>query len=619
MTRLLYAFAFMLLAAVHSARAQSDAEPPPQSIDSLRGQVEAVLKAAPGAPSAGIVLIENGEVVWQGGIGKADAAANRAADAHTHYRIGSITKMFVAMAVMQQVERGKLSLEASVAELAPELPLRNKWAETHPVQVVHLLEHTAGFDDMHYRNWLTRSDRPLADVVGDLGAELQPRWQPGQWHAYSNSGYAVAAYLVEKSSGMPFDTYIDQELLGPLGMDETYWVRDQAAPSMAVGYDKRGRPAPWQQLKLAPAGALLSTPADMARLTAFLESRGQTVPGLLTEASLERMEHAETTASARAGLPFAYGLANYTRQVSNLPFHGHDGMLPGYLSTVLYSRDQNAALVVMVATSDYDVFANVRKLAAGYLLREAALPAEGAFDGGAVADPANNGYYYPANPPNSLWGGFARTMNGAKLTAEGDHYTFSPPLIPGAALEYFPMPNGQLRDPGKAMATGVFLEDADGRKAFTDIDTAYVRGAWWNVALPQYGVAAALVLMLSTLIFALIWVPRLLFGGLRGQPNVLTRALPLLATLAFIAAIVTAVQLRLEDMLGLNAKTLLFSALGWLFGLLALAGIVQAIRTFRTQGSRSVAIHSLLASMAVFGLACWLLSIGLLGIQLWAW
>ncbi|HBK92865.1 MAG TPA: hypothetical protein DDZ68_14450 [Parvularcula sp.] len=612
--------ACVLLAAVAlPARGAAPSEAPPRSIEEFREQVGAVLKSAPGAPSAGLVLIENGDVVFQGGVGVADHATARLAGEQTHYRIGSISKMFVAMAVMQQVERGKLSLDASVAELAPELPLENKWAAQDPVRVVHLLEHTAGFDDMHYRNWLTPSDRPLAEVVRDLDAELVARWRPGQWHAYSNPGYAAAAYLVEKSSGMRFEDYVDRELLGPIGMHETFWTREPAGSSLAAGIEKNGQPAPWHQLKLSAAGALISTPRDMAKLAAFLVSRGETAPGVLSEASLTRMERAETTASARAGLTFSYGLGNYTRQVNNLAFHGHDGSLPGYLSTVLYSQETKIAFAVMVATSDYDVFAKVRKLAANYLLRNSETPKEGAFDGEAVVDSANNGYYYPANPQNSLWGGLARTMNGARLTAEGDRYRFAPPITPFAAIDYFPMPGEQLRDPGKSMATGVFFNDAEGRRAFTDIDAVYVRGSWWSVALPQYGVVAAVLLMISTLLFALAWAPRLMFGGLRVATHVSTRAWPLLATLVFIAACATATQLRLTDMLGPNVKTVLFSALGWLFGLLALIGVIQSLRTFRAQRQKIIAVHSLAASLAALCLAAWLWSIGLLGVQLWAW
>lgn len=609
----------LLLAVAFPTTAGASEDAPAQSIEELSAQVDAVLKSAAGQPSAGLALIENGEVVWQGGVGAADRNTGRQADASTHYRIGSISKMFVAMAVMQQVERGKLSLETSVADLAPELPVKNKWAQSNPVKVLHLLEHTAGFDDMHYRNWLAREDRPLAEVLQDLDAELVTRWRPGEWHAYSNPAYAVAAYLVEKSSGVPFEDYVDRELLGPLDMKNTFWSPQAAESSLATGYDKYGEPAPWQHLKLGVAGALISTPSDMSKFAAFLVSRGQTAPGVLSEKSLLRMERAETTASARAGLTFAYGLGNYTRQVNNLALHGHDGSLPGYLSTVLYSQEHDVAMVVMVATSDYGAFARVRSLAANYLLRDVETPEEGAFDQGAVADPDNNGYYYPVNPQNSLWGGLARVMNGAKLSAHGDRYRFAPPITPFAAIEYFPMPQAQFRDSGKALATGIFLEDAEGRKAFTDIDTAYVRGAWWSVALPQYSVAAAILLMLSSALFALTWVPRYLLGGMRGVNHISVRVWPLLATIVFGAAIAVATQLRLTDMLSPNVKTVLFCALGWMFFLLTIIGVVEGVRMFRAQSGKIIAVHSLASSLAAFGLACWLWSIGLLGIRLWAW
>lgn len=615
----LFSALILLSAAFFPATADASGSAPPQSIEELRAQISDVLKSAAAEPSAGLALIENGEAAWRGGIGVADPNTGRRADANTHYRIGSISKIFVAMAVMQQVERGRLSLEASVMELAPELPVRNTWRDSDPVKVVHLLEHTAGFDDMHYRNWLTRESRPLADIVQDLDAELVTRWRPGQWHAYSNPGYAVAAYLVEKSSGVPFEDYVARELLAPIGLKDTFWSAEGIGSSLATGYEKNGAPAEWQRLKLGVVGALLSTPDDMAKLAAFLVSRGRTAPGVLTEASLLRMERAETTASARAGLTFAYGMGNYTRQVNNLAFHGHDGSLPGYLSTILYSPEHDVAMAVMVATGDYDVFAHVRGLAANYLLRDVDTPEEGAFDGGAVADAANDGYYFPVNPQNSLWGGIARTMNGAKLSAHGDRYRFAPPLMPFAAVEYFPMPNGQFRDPGKALATGVFVTDDEGRRGLTDIDAAYVRGSWSSVALPQYGVAAALLLMLSSLLFALAWSPRLLFGGARSIDHLRVRAWPLLATLVFAAAIATATQMRLTDMLGPNAKTILFWTLGWLFALFALGGVIDGLRKFGAQRSKFVAVHSLAASLAAFGLACWFLSIGLIGIRLWAW
>ena len=138
------------------------------------------------------------------------------------------------------------------------------------------------------------------------------------------------------------------------------------------------------------------------------------------------------------------------------------------------------------------------------------------------------------------------------------------------------------------------------------------------MALPQYALALALALMLSTLPFALVWVPRWMFGGLRDVASLSTRVWPLLATLAFIAAFVTATRLRLADTMSPNLKTMLICGLGWLFGLLALVGLFQAVRTFGRQ-RRLVALHSLLPALAVAGMALWLARIGMLGVRLWAW
>ncbi|MBW3551260.1 MAG: beta-lactamase family protein, partial [Proteobacteria bacterium] len=98
-------------------------------------------------------------------------------------------------------------------ELAPEVPIDNPWSRTDPVRIAHLLEHSAGFDDMHFRNMNT--DAPIPDsleaIVRGLEHELRVRWQPGVKHSYSNPGYAVAGYLVEKVSGRPFHEYLQEK------------------------------------------------------------------------------------------------------------------------------------------------------------------------------------------------------------------------------------------------------------------------------------------------------------------------------------------------------------------------------------------------------------------------
>src|SRR5689334_21240433 len=122
MRRLLSFTFWAVLSAAGLARAD-DAPPPPQPKTLEEFQAEAAkLLEKNHVPGASIALIENGEVTWAGGIGLADKARDMKAGEHTHFRIGSITKMFCAIAVMQLVEQGKLKLDDEVAKLVPEAP-----------------------------------------------------------------------------------------------------------------------------------------------------------------------------------------------------------------------------------------------------------------------------------------------------------------------------------------------------------------------------------------------------------------------------------------------------------------------------------------------------------------
>src|SRR5258708_5220022 len=138
---------------------------PPANIEELKSAVAAILKKYD-IPGIGIALVTKDKVVFTGGVGKADVAANRDVTADTMFRVGSITKSFVALRALQLVEQHKLDLDEKVAEAAPEIPVLNLWEATNPVTLAGLLEHTAGFDDF-----------PLAEFYDfDAPPEKRLRW-----------------------------------------------------------------------------------------------------------------------------------------------------------------------------------------------------------------------------------------------------------------------------------------------------------------------------------------------------------------------------------------------------------------------------------------------------------
>jgi len=116
--------------------------PHPKSVEELKKAMKDVLDKEH-VPGAGIALIANGEALWCGGIGKADTAANFAVSCDTEFRVGSISKTFVALALLKLQEEGKINLYARLQDVAPEIPFKNRWEATHPVRIVNLLEHAA--------------------------------------------------------------------------------------------------------------------------------------------------------------------------------------------------------------------------------------------------------------------------------------------------------------------------------------------------------------------------------------------------------------------------------------------------------------------------------------------
>src|ERR1700739_2447680 len=121
----------------------------PQDIPSLLKQLDK-FRADAGVPGAGVALFDRNGVTWVGGLGYADVGKKRPVDADTLFRAGSISKGFVAVALMQVVDQGKMRLDARLKDIAPEIPVDNPWEESDPVTVAEVLEHTAGFDDMHF-------------------------------------------------------------------------------------------------------------------------------------------------------------------------------------------------------------------------------------------------------------------------------------------------------------------------------------------------------------------------------------------------------------------------------------------------------------------------------------
>ncbi|RTQ46847.1 class A beta-lactamase-related serine hydrolase [Hymenobacter gummosus] len=575
-------------------------------------------------PGLLLTLVAHDSVLFEGGLGLADVARKTPVTAHTRFRLGSITKSFVAVGLLQQVQLGRLSLQDEVRKLAPEVRIDNPWEATDPVRVVHLLEHTAGFDDMHLNHMynVTATDPRGPAGLAVFEPELRCRWRPGERMSYSNPGYHLAGYLLEKASGQPYETYLAQHLLTPLGMaDATFALRPATLPRLAQGYrfaDGQYEPlTPWP-IYAGAAGSLSASAADMTRwLQLFLHDlRLPDGQALLPPGTLAAIETAQTPLAARAGLPGGYGLANHAMSPKGKAlFRGHTGAIDGFTSVFGYNR----ALGVGYALSNNGggSFKALEKLIQEFLLRHApapAAPAAARLDTAALAPYL--GHYAPAAPRQAM-AGLSDYLTGDRQLVRRGGLLLLQPLI-GEADTLLPTGPLTFRRPGQLLPSLALTHDRDGRRALVS-PSGYALEAsntWWWLRPALF--ALAVLLIVSSSIAGLVWLILALRRQVpRGQ--VLPRLLPLLASLALVATIISFAHL--VDNIWLNGTlrpvTVLVSLGPLVFAACLLAGLLLTLRRFRGFRSR-VAVGYLLLTYAALGwLAFALAQYGWLSLRLW--
>ena len=228
-------------------------------------------------PGMSVAIVHRDGPQWVTGLGLADVASNRAATAETLFRIGSTSKAFASLAILRLADQGKLSLEDPVHKLVPEVWFENQWETSDPIRVVHLLEHTTGWDDMHFREY-AKEDATIGLLEAfdyDHHSRIS-RWRPGTRHAYCNSGPAVAAYIVEKITGQRFEDYVEQNFFQPIGMKTATYFQPAAELAAATLYHDDGRTVvPYWHIIYRPAGSINASAHRYGQLHPFLSESWQ--------------------------------------------------------------------------------------------------------------------------------------------------------------------------------------------------------------------------------------------------------------------------------------------------------------------------------------------------------
>jgi len=255
----------------------------------IAGQMEAYH-----VPGASVAVVKDGEVFFIKGYGHADLENDIPVDPYqTLFGIGSLSKIFVWTAVMQLAEQGKVDLNTDVNTYLQDVQIPATFPE--PITLVHLLTHTAGFEDYLTGIFPLKIDNvlPLDVYINeDIAARVRP---PGTMAAYSNYGAALAAYIVQEVSGVSFEQYVQDNIYDPLGMAHSTFLQPPPpglSDDMAVGYVyNKGENQPHEEwIRCAPMGAMKTTAADMSRfMIAHLQDGRFEETLILKEATAQEM------------------------------------------------------------------------------------------------------------------------------------------------------------------------------------------------------------------------------------------------------------------------------------------------------------------------------------------
>lgn len=304
-------------------------------------------------PGAVFTLVKDGKIYFSKGYGYANLKRHTPVDPdRTLFRLGSVSKLLTATAVMQLAEKGKFNLNDDINPYLKQFKLKKKHQQS--VTFANLLTHTDGFDVAWTIGSATRCQSKMQSLEKFLAKNLPSQvFPPGEVYLYGDVGMALAGYLVEVISGVPFRQYIDQNILQPLDMVHSSFLQPlppDLAADLAVGYiNKNGASLkrPFTCFKSLPTAAFSATATDIAHfMIAHLQRGRYGTKRILKASTAEEMhrQHFINFPDTPQAAGTAYGF--YERYHSNHRMIEHGGSMAGYTSLISLMPAQNLGFFV---------------------------------------------------------------------------------------------------------------------------------------------------------------------------------------------------------------------------------------------------------------------------------
>lgn len=555
---------------------------PDPDIDDLLTKLDRTMQGEQ-MPGLMISMVKGNRILFSGGLGFADLERQVQVDSLTQFHLASITKFFVALGIQKLIADGRLNLNDPLQSVAPEIPYHNKWEATDPVKIVHLLEHTAGFEDIQLNRMINTTGSPLVglDAVNAVENSLTSRWKPGEMMSYSNPGYNVLGYILEKISGVPWQDYMQQSILNPLHMNHTLFDLDgKERPFYAKGYDyhkgKHHRLPFYIPSGNGASSALVSSAADMSKFLFYLLNG--TIADTLdlpTEADLREMETIHSTLASQHGLQTGYALGNdLFPNNKKLTFRGHNGKGEGFSSWIFFNRADS--LAYSISTNCNTNLWPISALIEEFLTKDLDAPKLSS----QPIDQSNVepllGYYQLMNPKNERWEFHRRIFGGIKLLAI-DEDKLVVDKGSGKPDSLIHMGNGIFRLKGDIIPSFILGLDHDGHPFFQGYGSNFfAKTAYAPIFFQQTLIYLGLVAALLSIVYTVVGIPLVGFKKIKAKDL----WLPFLPTLGIISFVAAFRQLRITDAVHKALFTSMNATTGFIFMGMLLFGISVLVTAY---------------------------------------
>jgi hypothetical protein len=358
---------------------------------------------------------------------------------------------------------------------------------------------------------------------------------------YSSHGYAVLRYLIEKVAGIPFEEFMNDSILNPLGMgDSRFGLPGDKQVRMARGHRGDSVPVTWLPKYKR---SLYSSARDMAKYTCLFACRGQTEDGQwLAESTVERMEKPYTTTAARAGLAVGYGIGLRTRYMDGIKYLGHSGNIPGYTSIFAYYPEHGVGYAMLMNTSSTRAFTPLRRQIQEFLLPDVSPVIPPSQDLSSEDLRQYTGYYRRSNHNLRIMAAGSKLIpQYVRIELVGN--TLWKVDSDDRRLQLIPVAPGLFRRPNQPEATMIITLDDDGNQILADpvYFAEYARGSSFVPKSYSFLALACIGIVFSNVVYTLVWLIVKIIGRLKGRPiktlELLVRLNPAVAVLVLFGAI----------------------------------------------------------------------------------